>query len=248
VTALKLALTAAGYASAAEHLAKIAADCVAMTPEQWAEYRGSITNAEQDRIQRRLMQVAREAIQAAPRNWDGAKDAFYAKVRRDPDLLWELLAPYRAQAVQLYLTQAAAALREEQKPRVVADTRSGAGQVHREHQESDARTATAPKSEGGHFADVDRSPYAPRASVARGATAVMAVTRLSLLDTFKVNGQSIGDLTSAEAVKWAGSRERDARFVRLLTANLPPDQLIKKYRTGEDAAALYAQAETGHAE
>lgn len=85
-----------------------------------------------------------------------------------------------------------------------------------------------------------------RATAARhtgGMAAVGVVAAASLLDTFRVNGQAIGDLTAREAVQWAGSRERDARFVRLLVENLPPDLPIRRFRTADEAAELYARAQ-----
>ena len=85
-----------------------------------------------------------------------------------------------------------------------------------------------------------------RATAARhigGMAAVGAVAAASLLDTFRVNGQAIGDLTAREAVQWAGSRERDARFVRLLVENLPPDLPIRRFRTADEAAEFYARAQ-----
>jgi hypothetical protein len=80
-------------------------------------------------------------------------------------------------------------------------------------------------------------PAAPK------STAVARLAQRTLLDTFKINGKPVGDLTPAEANQWAGAQERDARFVRLLTQNLPPDLPIRKFRTGDEAVALYAQAE-----
>jgi len=68
------------------------------------------------------------------------------------------------------------------------------------------------------------------------------VVKLSVLDTFKANGRPIGDMTVTEAIAWAATRERDGRFVRMLTANLPPDLPIRKFRTGEEAQALYDKA------
>ena len=85
-----------------------------------------------------------------------------------------------------------------------------------------------------------------RATAARhigGMASVGAVAAASLLDTFRVNGQAIGDLTSREAAQWAGSRERDARFVRLLVENLPLDLPIRRFRTADEAAKLYARAQ-----
>jgi hypothetical protein len=75
-----------------------------------------------------------------------------------------------------------------------------------------------------------------------GALARTAV-KLSKLDDFMVNGQPIGDLTPEEANGWAASRERDARFVRLLTAGLPAGRPIRQFRKGDEADKLYAAAE-----
>ena len=252
MTALREALQSAGYIAAKDRLAAVALEVVRLTPEQLEAFSGYAFDQERDRIQRRILQVAREAVQASPKNWDGAKEAFYAKVRKDPDLLWELLAPYRAQASQFWLTQASAQLHEEKKrDRPAEATRvAGVGAVHLrgDNQKASDRPRPQTQSAEGQVAVGDHESHAPRALAAAGAAAVSAVARLSLLDTFKVNGQAIGDLTAAEANKWAGSRERDARFVRLLTANLPPDQPIRKYRTPDDTQALYAQAEAERAE
>lgn len=181
--------------------------------------------------QSRLQEVALAAIKQSPRNWDGAKDALYKLVRKDPDLLWEMFQPYRAAAAQKLLTEAASQYRAEElaKESVRAFPRreGGAGQVDVADQKSDAR---------------------PTRKSAASIAAIAPVAQASLLDTFRVNGRPIGDLTAQEAGKWALSRERDARFVRLLTANLPPDMPIRKFRTAEDAAEIYAQAEkeAGH--
>ena len=251
-TALGAAFTRAGYVTVEQQLAQIARDVVAMPPEQWAQpSRGPDTSNHM----RRLMTMARAAL-SETRGWDAAKDEFYKRVRGDADLLWELFAPYRSQAAQMALSQASRELREAQavssRPGGHASSDNPKGSAPRPNQPSGDRAFAAwkPRNEsaGGHIDSDDRKTAAPRAPSAADTRAAMGarseVVRLSLLDTFKVNGQAIGDLTSAEAIKWAGSRERDARFVRLLTANLPLSEPIRKYRTGDDAAAIYAQAET----
>jgi hypothetical protein len=177
----------------------------------------------------RLANIARKAVAASPRNWDAAKAAFWREVQGDPVLLWELLAPYRHRAADPYLAVAA------QQARQAAEHRSGGGQRRSDNHSLDAPSAPQPGA--------SRSAAATNADQKLGE-----LTKLSLLDTFKINGRPIGDLTPPEAIGWAGARERDARFVRLLTANLPPDHPIKKFRTGDDAAACYAQAEADRAE
>ena len=82
---------------------------------------------------------------------------------------------------------------------------------------------------------------------ARGAASVALAIRLSRLDTMVINGCKIGDLTPEEANAWAGSRERDIRFIRLLTANLPPNRPIREFIRGDEADALYQRAEAENA-
>jgi hypothetical protein len=70
--------------------------------------------------------------------------------------------------------------------------------------------------------------------------------RLSLLDTFRVNGQPLGDVTPAEARLWAQARgrqaRRDARFVELVTAGLPDGLPIRRFRRDDEVAAAFSQA------
>lgn len=163
----------------------------------------------------RLRAVVADALKASPRNWDGAKDAVYKAVRDDAGLLWELFAPYRSQAVQVLLAEVGAELRQLEVPRA-------------------AVVPSAP----GHRSNANQNGNARRAAM----DAVAAVARRSLLDTFKINGQSIGDVTAAEANRWAASQKRNVRFVQLLAANLPEDAPIRKFRTAEEATAIYEQA------
>lgn len=104
-----------------------------------------------------------------------------------------------------------------------------------------ARLLREQQQGAGQSSVADHNPHArPRRSNA-GAEAVAKVARVSMLDTFRVNGQRIGDVTPREANEWAGSRERDARFVRALTANLPADVPIRRYRTPDEANAIYQE-------
>lgn len=164
----------------------------------------------------RLAEVAQDAVTLHPRDWSAAKRWFWDQISGDAALLAELFEPYRNEAAQIALARASKAARS-----------------------SDDRA--------GHPASDDQRPNArPGASQADQSAAMLAVgnvTRLSLLDSFRINGQPIGDVTPREAMGWAGARERDARFVRLLTANLPAEEPIRKYRTPDDAAELYARAE-----
>lgn len=164
--------------------------------------------------ERRFQEACMLAVNCNPRDWDGAREALTKAVWNDAELLRELFKPFLGQAVQLALTNAATALRKEMEP-----VAPGAG-----HQLPGNRVGGARPSNAG-------------------AAAVAAAARASILDTFRINGQAIGDVTPAEAAAWARSQRRDVRFVEALIANLPPTEPIRKWRKPEDAAALYAQAE-----
>jgi hypothetical protein len=199
----------------------------------------------------RLREAALRALASSPRSWDGAKDALYNAVRSDAALLWELFAPYRSQAAQSLLSGIAAEMRESERARQHLADPSAPGHKDDDDRVTIARRAEMQNSSGwGPSTCGDQRPSAPSARGRAGMEAVAAVTRLSLLDTFRVNGQPIGKVTSIEAMKWAGARERDARFVRLLTANLPPNRPIGEFRTPEDTQAIYELAvrETANAE
>jgi hypothetical protein len=169
----------------------------------------------------RLHEVAMQAVKQSLRNWDGARDALIKAVRADASLMWELFAPYRNQALQAALTAAATELRRQETPR----------------REPGHRGAGPPASDN----PMNTARPAPISTAA--ICAVSGAAAATLLDTFRVNGQPIGDLTVREATAWAGKRARDARFVRLLTDNLPAGDVIRKWRTGDDAARMYAIAE-----
>lgn len=133
---------------------------------------------------------------------------------------------------------------------------------------SDTQPSPAPANQSRDAAATQRSapatmlpapkawaPAAPKSNLtaladkqaARAAARIATEIKLSRLDTFKINGRPIGECTAAEANGWASSRERDARFVRMLTANLPPGRPIKEFVRGEDADALYQRAEADNA-
>jgi hypothetical protein len=226
MTVMAEAMVAAGYVPVADRLLTVLLSAFD-NPQGIAQPELERSDERQAKC---LQEVSMAAIKQSPRNWDGAKDALYRLVKNDADLLWEMFQPYRAQAAQRLLTEAAQAYRQEELAAEMRRWHSGnavgAGRV-------------------GHVSQNRGARPTRKSSISIEAIAVVA--QASLLDTFQVNGRPIGDLTSEEAEKWAASRERDARFIRLLTQNLPPGLPIRKFRTADDAAALYAMAQgAGH--
>lgn len=212
------ALRSAGVIPARERLDALLHDLVLAPKSTWfvQEQVSDPTQAA------RLRETAMNAIRSNPRNWDGARDALYKAIRNDAALLWELFEPFRLQAVQKALTEAASKVREEELERVHPLQSGGGG-----HRVAAPHTTGAPSA---------------RARTSGGIAAAGNVARLSLLDTFRANGIPIGDMTAREAVAWAKSHERDTRFVRLLVEGLPEDMPIRKFRTPEEAQKLYALA------
>lgn len=195
----RLTGSSAAYAA---YIASIADRLVRLDPAEWPD-RLPETSTPEERA--RLIGVAMAAHKASPRNWDGAKDTFLREIRGDAALLWELFAPYRQEAVQLVLAEAAKRLREQQPVLASAGERQ-------------------------------------RATPAAGASAVAGTHLAALLDTFRINGKPLGDVTARRASAWATRRERDARFIRLLVQNLPPDDPIRKWRTADQAREMYLEA------
>jgi len=205
-----------------DRLQDIVQNVLAMSAEEWLAAKR--TDWGEPLQETRLMEIAMQAVRDNPRDWDGAKDALYRAVRNDAGLLWALFEPYRLQAVHKKLTEAAAALRQQERETI------------------DLRLKEAARS--GHSRFDNHGEHARSAGSREAATnARAAVVQLTLLDTFKINGRPIGDCTPREANDWAASRERDARFVRLLTANLPESEPIRKYIRPEEVQHVYTMAE-----
>lgn len=163
----------------------------------------------------RLRAAAEAAI--AGGSMSVALSEFERAVRRDPELLMALVGAERLNRIMsAYLSQVARETR----------SRGEAGQVSSVTHSRAARPVAAPTRRG---LDVI-------------AAAAPTIAR-SLLRTFLVNGQPLAEVTVEEAVSWARSRERDARFLRILTDGLPPGAVIGRYVTDEDAERAYRLAE-----
>lgn len=72
-----------------------------------------------------------------------------------------------------------------------------------------------------------------------------AMNNALILNSFKVNGEPIGDCTVETVSNAAAKTERDARFMRFLISGLPPTGTIRQYRTDEEAERLWRLAQTG---
>ena len=69
--------------------------------------------------------------------------------------------------------------------------------------------------------------------------------RLTMLDTFKIEGTPIGDMQAGAARAWARREGRHVRWVVMLTANMPAADPIRRWISAEDADALWARSLEG---
>lgn len=233
-TTIGLALAAAGYQDSAARL-------MALAIEAWAAHSTSAG------VGARVSRV-RDALRS--------------------ELSWQLVEEFQprvlTEAIEALLRKAAEqiAVQRDTRRGDVRVAPDGRGHTAGETQRNTAPTITNPEKPPGAAPDGGSGPshHYPETQVigARPAPAlsqmadrqaaamaakVETIKRMSKLDTFIVNGQKIGDLTPKEAVAWASSRERDARFVRMLTANLPSDRPIRDFVSAVDADDLYARAQ-----
>jgi hypothetical protein len=220
----------------------------------------------------RLREIAMQALYAHPRDPYARRRAIMAGIGDSAPLLRLLFERYVADATDrlvaavrndmLINQRTGRAQAETQWPHVRAAALDSGGharsEAHRhiapaadaavgDRHELEARKARVP---GVGAQTGDRESFEAQSTVVpgAGARAIAAVTSLSLLDTFRVNGQALGDVSPAEARLWAEARgrqaRRDMRFIELITAGLPDGLPIRRYRRDDEAQAAWAMALT----
>lgn len=183
---------------------------------------GIITNAE------RLREAARDAVARSNRDYEAARDLLFEAVQNDAGLLWEMFAPFRADAARRVLQRAFNETREiggqaftEIHPVSAAD--AGAGHRGRDNQPVSAR------------------PRAPNVSAIRVAGAMVA---RSILDAHMTAlGKPLGDCSRDELLALAKRSRRDAKLYEFCASGLPPTGVLRDYRKPEEVEALMRAAE-----
>jgi len=193
--------------------------------------------------QDRLRALAIMAMSANASSNERVKEVIIEAVRHDLDLTWALFEDYAKMAAGKYLIALQHAMRQAEK------ARGEAGQSNYETQE-----AVAPAARGGghqagsanqdyHAPSPRSAPITPEQREAKKRTA--EIYRLSLLETFTIDGRAIGDWQAGEARAWARRTGRHVRFVELLTANMPADDPIRRWITPDEAAAAWQRSGEG---
>lgn len=163
----------------------------------------------------RIAAAADKAIRENPRDWDAAWRAFREAVWADPEMTREAFKRYEEAALRPYIHAAAQQLHRAGKPRAV--------------------------SGGGRCISDNRVMGAPTRS---GQDAAIAAARRTLLDTFLINGQPLGDVSAAVARSWGQARSREARFIGIITAGIAATdhRPIREMVTAEEADQAFKRA------
>lgn len=179
----------------------------------------------------KLDQLAREAWERHPAAQGAGARRKVVREALMGDLTWALIEQWKPSALAI----AVGWLLEQAEEQIRQDAEAKASKATRKNRARLQLVETAQPE----------SPKAARLAreEKRAAVLTRASVKLSMLDKVLVNGQPIGDLTPEEALSWASSRERDIRFVMMLTGGLPPGRPIRESWHGDEADKLYEMAE-----
>ncbi len=192
----------------------------------------------------RLRDIAIAALANNPKSHDSVRDEVFKGIRGEADLLWCLFEKFRRDAVdalimstRITLRNEAALLAEAEEPmlrRSPGYDRSSAN-LSRDDGRYGSRQAPAARP-----APACREPQVPsiRHQMRVEARAAVELT-LSRLDTIIVNGRPIGDITPNEALAWADHNELRVKFVRMVTAGVPPEGVIRAYIMPDEADEMW---------
>jgi hypothetical protein len=263
MSAMRKDFQKSGFVPPHRRIAKIVLRVLNADEETRLEMSRGLSAENQTQVYERLIDMAVAALSENPGSWKSAVEALLAECRKDPELLWYLFEPFHHRAAERALNQAADIMRRNKKTEaskapaalaVVRDTGSRGGASSSPRDGGMGRAVFDDQKINAHPAPSSSRANQLRAQADKDAATVSARAdqqiRLSKLDTFPlINGQKLGDVTPREALAWAASRHRDARFVEMLCENLPPDRPIRHMVTGATADELYerAQAEVASA-
>ena len=187
-------------------------------------------------IEERLREIAVEVLAAHGTSRIAAANALYARVRHDADLLDGLFEPYRELALRRLLGGVESEMRREEMAR--QERVLGGGQTN-----PDDRRGNAPG--GGRLSTDDHASRAPAPHHTNRRAAqdtVGAVLRLTMLDTFRIDGMPIGDVQAGVARAWARREGRHVRWVTMLTSNVPAFDPIRRWITPDVADDMWARS------
>jgi hypothetical protein len=197
----------------------------------------------------RLRNIAVELLGVHNANDTATREALFARVQPHADLLCELFAPYREQALKRYLDFISDCLAEESRKQ---EPRPPKARTTAAPSKPSGGAGSAPSRQGFGSLIEDNRPTTARALLAKADARraaqrqaqrnVGAVLKMSMLEEFKLNGMPIGKMTAGAALSWARRTGQHVRFVTMLAANLPQTEPIENYIKPEEANELWRRS------
>lgn len=191
----------------------------------------------------RLRDVATEVLGVYPDpNSVAAQEALYARILDQADLVCLLFAPWRTPALKRCLILTDEQIKEQ------------APKPAKSHEKRFPQPPARPPATPPHFSElVDMGRLTPaslmlakeeaRRGVRREAQAAVGeVLRRSRLEMFMIDGRPLAALSVGAARGWALGRGREARWILLMTANMPADFIVGKQVSAEEAETYWRRA------
>lgn len=217
-----------------------------------------------------LRRMMRAAIVAGHGKADASRDHFIAALVKAEDaaLLWELFASVRVQVISGLFTETLIEMRGENALRNAGEADKDMPQGHSRfaspatQTEDAARTVepqghkilAAPSVQNAAAGATGESPQGQKKSAPAAAApqsqrpsrlryeSTEKVARLSILRTFKINGQPLAEVTGLEAREWLKNHQRDGRFVALVTYQVPDEIKIGAIVPEDEADRMFKLA------
>lgn len=220
-----------------------------------------------------LRRMMRAAITAGGGKADASRDHFIAALVKaeDPALLWELFAAVRQQVISALFTETIVEMRAERALPNAGEANEQSPHGHSSRaspatQTEDAATGALPQGQPSPTASSvsnaaagatyqvpeGHGTFAPAAAPQRPSRlryeSTEKIARLSILRTFRINGQPLAEVTGAEARAWLKTQQRDGRFVALVAYQVPDEIKIGAIVPEDEADKMFKLAtEAGNA-
>jgi hypothetical protein len=209
--------------------------------------------------QERLRTICIEVLAVHGDRSTAAIEALYARLLPDRELLIELFAPYREQALRRALALTVDAMREEARLADEKEPKARSGGQRSSGPHVSAAPAARPARSGGHkpsdpYVGPASTPLLTAADVLlgkmasrRGAEEVAGnIMRLSRLETFMIGDPKhgyvkLGDTNCGHVRAWARARGMESRWLFQVVGNQPAHYIVREHVTPEWVDACWRE-------
>jgi hypothetical protein len=192
----------------------------------------------------RLREMAVDAIEAEPGNFQGALGWFLEAVMTDAGAMAEMIGNDRLRAcASVHLSQFWKAEHAEKPVSVKKHARSAPGAKTGGQKPGETHTVAA-ASGGGHTSAEAHELNAPAALSPERLAAERKAWKLSaasIMQTMRIDGTPLGECTVERVLASAGRDERHGRFKRRLCEGMQPYMVVGTYITDDAAQEMWEQ-------